>query len=88
MLAAGGIADPRGFAVGLGRGACGAWLGTRFIATPEAYGHDAFKQRVIDGRFQGAAVTFSCSGKRMRAFCRRMAAQAEEILSGFSNRAG
>ncbi|MEX0158710.1 MULTISPECIES: NAD(P)H-dependent flavin oxidoreductase [unclassified Microbacterium] len=68
VIAAGGIADGRGLAAGLGLGACGAWVGTRFIATPEAYGHDAFKQRVIDGRFQDTTITFSYSGKRMRAF--------------------
>lgn len=68
VLAAGGIADGRGLASALTLGACGAWVGTRFIATPEAYGHDAFKQRVIDGRFQDTTITFSYSGKRMRAF--------------------
>lgn len=68
VIAAGGIADGRGLAASLGLGAAGVWVGTRFIATPEAYGHDAFKQRVIDGRFQDTTITHSYSGKRMRAF--------------------
>lgn len=68
VLAAGGIADGRGLAAALTLGAAGVWVGTRFIASPEAYGHGAFKQRVIDGRFQDTTITYSYSGKRMRAF--------------------
>lgn len=40
------------------------WVGTRFIASPEAYGHDAFKQRVIDGTFKDTTITYSYSGPR------------------------
>src|SRR3954470_10903920 len=36
LLAAGGIADGRGLAAALVAGADGAWLGTAFLATPEA----------------------------------------------------
>lgn len=87
VIAAGGIADGRGLASALSLGACGAWVGTRFIATPEAYGHDAFKQRVIDGRFQDTTITFSYSGKRMRAFSNDWTQQwessGEDGASGF-----
>ncbi|MER7395249.1 nitronate monooxygenase [Streptomyces sp. NPDC000151] len=68
VLAAGGIADGRGLAASLGLGASGVWVGTRFVATPEAYGHQAFKNRVVAGRFQDTTITYSYSGKRMRAF--------------------
>lgn len=68
VIAAGGIADARGLAAALSLGAQGAWVGTRFIASPEAYGSDVFKQRVVDGTFQDTTITFSYSGKRMRAF--------------------
>jgi NAD(P)H-dependent flavin oxidoreductase YrpB (nitropropane dioxygenase family) len=36
VLAAGGIVDGRGLAAALALGAAGGWLGTRFLATPEA----------------------------------------------------
>ena len=36
VVAAGGIFDGRGLAAALALGADGVWLGTRFIATPEA----------------------------------------------------
>src|SRR5207244_5939484 len=36
VVAAGGIFDGRGLAAALALGADGVWIGTRFIATPEA----------------------------------------------------
>ncbi|NJC69878.1 nitronate monooxygenase [Planosporangium thailandense] len=68
VLAAGGIVDGRGLAAALCLGAAGVWVGTRFIASPEAYGHDTFKQRVLAGQAKDTTITFSYSGKRMRAF--------------------
>ncbi|MBT2533407.1 nitronate monooxygenase [Arthrobacter sp. ISL-48] len=68
VLAAGGIADGRGLAASLALGAAGVWVGTRFIASPEAYGHDNFKNRVVGGSFKDSTITYSYSGKRMRAF--------------------
>src|SRR5215212_2313705 len=40
VVAAGGIFDGRGLAAALALGADGAWIGTRFIATPEARAED------------------------------------------------
>src|SRR6185436_18548753 len=40
VVAAGGLADGRGLVAALALGAVGVWLGTRFIATLEARGHD------------------------------------------------
>lgn len=68
VLAAGGIADGRGLAAALCLGAAGVWVGTRFIASPEAYGHEVFKKRVVEGTFKDTTITHSYSGKRMRAF--------------------
>lgn len=39
-----------------------------FIATPEAYGHDRFKQRVVDGQSKDTVLTRSYTGKPLRAF--------------------
>jgi NAD(P)H-dependent flavin oxidoreductase YrpB (nitropropane dioxygenase family) len=77
VLAAGGIADGRGLAAALALGAAGAWVGTRFIASPEAFGHTAFKQRVVDGTFKDTTITHSYSGKRMRAFTNKWTSQWE-----------
>lgn len=50
VIAAGGVADGRGLAAALMFGAAGALVGTRFFASQEALGHDAVKQRLVDGK--------------------------------------
>jgi NAD(P)H-dependent flavin oxidoreductase YrpB (nitropropane dioxygenase family) len=50
VIAAGGIADGRGLAAVLALGGAGAWIGTRFLATPEAQAHDAWKRRILAAR--------------------------------------
>jgi enoyl-[acyl-carrier protein] reductase II len=66
VLAAGGIVDGRSFAAARCLGAEGAWMGTRFVATAEAYGHDRYKQRVIDGHSRDTVLTKSYTGKPLR----------------------
>jgi len=53
VIAAGGIADGRGIAAVLALGADGAWLGTRFLATPEARTHQQYQQRILDADEEG-----------------------------------
>lgn len=48
VIASGGFADGAGLAAALALGAGAANFGTRFIATPEASVHPAYKQAVID----------------------------------------
>jgi len=55
VVAAGGIADGRGLAAVLALGAAGAWVGTRFLATPEAAIHPDYRQRILAA---GEADTF------------------------------
>jgi len=47
VVAAGGIADARGIAAALVLGAEGVWMGTRFLATPEASMSTAKKERIL-----------------------------------------
>jgi nitronate monooxygenase len=47
VLAAGGISGPRGVAAVLAAGAAGAWVGTAFLACPEAMTADVAKQRLV-----------------------------------------
>jgi NAD(P)H-dependent flavin oxidoreductase YrpB (nitropropane dioxygenase family) len=46
VVAAGGLADGRGLVAALTLGAAGVWMGTRFIATREAHGHDNYKHKI------------------------------------------
>jgi len=60
VLAAGGIADGNTLAAALTAGADGAWLGTAFLATPEATEvHDIHKQLIVDS--DGADTIFTSS---------------------------
>ena len=66
VLAAGGIADGRGLVAALALGAHGVWMGTRFIATTEARGHDNYKRRITEIDEDGTIVTRAHSGKANR----------------------
>jgi len=83
VLAAGGIADGRGLVAALALGAAGIWIGTRFIATPEAYCHDNYKQRVVAIDEEGTVVTRAATGKPCRlvknAFTRSWEGREAEI---------
>src|SRR3974377_36559 len=50
VVAAGGIFDGRGRAAALALGADGVWIGTRFIATPEARAVAGYKEALLAGR--------------------------------------
>jgi NAD(P)H-dependent flavin oxidoreductase YrpB (nitropropane dioxygenase family) len=47
VIAAGGIADGRGVAAALALGADAVWVGTRLVASREAYAHDEYKRRIL-----------------------------------------
>jgi len=86
VVAAGGVADGRGLAAALALGADGVWVGTRFVATPEARRLDGFVEAVLATREDGTVVTRAYSGKTMRVVPNRWTAQYEahpETLQSF-----
>ena len=66
VVAAGGIVDGRGLAAALALGADGVWLGTRFIATPEARAVRGYKDALVVTAEDGTVVSRAYSGKTMR----------------------
>ena len=66
VVAAGGIFDGRGLAASLALGADGVWVGTRFIATPEARAVTGFKEGIIESREDGTVISRAYTGKTMR----------------------
>ena len=66
VVAAGGIYDGRGLAAALTWGADGVWVGTRFIATPEAHTVDGYKERIMEMREDDTVVTRAYTGKTCR----------------------
>jgi len=79
VVAAGGIGDGRGVAAALAMGACGAWVGTVFLATQEAFVDyidlglfdqattDHYRQRLVDARSEDARIYRIFTGKTARA---------------------
>jgi enoyl-[acyl-carrier protein] reductase II len=66
VVAAGGIVDGRGLAAALALGADGVWIGTRFIATPEARSVSGYKEALIAAREDSTTISRAYSGKTMR----------------------
>ncbi|MBI5946959.1 MAG: nitronate monooxygenase [Chloroflexi bacterium] len=66
VAAAGGIADGRGLVAALALGASAAVVGTRFVASREAHGHDNYKQAVVTAGEDDTAVTRVYTGKSAR----------------------
>ena len=57
VIAAGGIADSRGFVAALALGAKGVQIGTRFAVTHEAMGHSRFKESILKANETGTVIT-------------------------------
>ena len=66
VVAAGGIFDGRGLAAALALGADGIWIGTRFIATPEARAVRGFKERILAEAEDATTISRAYTGKTMR----------------------
>lgn len=61
VIAAGGIADGRGFAAALMLGACGVQMGTRFLSAAECGIHPIYKEKILKATDLCTMVT----GKRL-----------------------
>ena len=66
VVAAGGIFDGRGLAAALCLGADGVWVGTRFIATPEAMSVQGYKETLVKLGEDGTTVSRAYTGKTCR----------------------
>ena len=66
VVAAGGISDGRHLAAALTLGADGIWVGTRFIATPEARAVTGYKDLLLETHEDGTVITRGYTGKTCR----------------------
>lgn len=78
VVAAGGIFDGRGLAAALALGADGVWLGTRFIATPEARAVIGYKDALVGAAEDGTVISRAYSGKTMRVVRNRYTSDWEQ----------
>lgn len=73
VIAAGGIADGRGFVAALGLGAEGVQIGTRFICSTECAVHDNYKDMVLKAKDRDAIVTARTTGHPVRVLKNKLA---------------
>ena len=66
VVAAGGLYDGRGLAAALALGADGVWIGTRFIATPEARAVAGYKETLLATPEDGTVISRAYTGKTCR----------------------
>lgn len=66
VIAAGGIADGRGFAAAMMLGAQAVQMGTRFVVARESIVHENYKQKVVAAKDIDTAVTGRSTGHPIR----------------------
>ncbi|MBW4827113.1 MAG: enoyl-[acyl-carrier-protein] reductase FabK [Clostridiaceae bacterium] len=66
VIAAGGIADGRGFLAALSLGAEGIQMGTRFVCSTECIAHDNYKNKIVKAKDRDAIVTGRSTGYPVR----------------------
>ncbi len=79
VIAAGGIADYRGFAAALCLGAGGIQMGTRFLATKECHIHQNWKDSVVKASDRDTVVTGRPTGHPVRVLKNRLAKMFLEL---------
>jgi enoyl-[acyl-carrier protein] reductase II len=78
VVAAGGIFDGRGLAAALSLGADGVWLGTRFIASPEARAVAGYKDALLRAHEDDTVISRGFTGKTLRAIRNQWTQYIEE----------
>lgn len=73
VIAAGGIADGRGFLAALSLGAEGVQIGTRFVCSSEATVHKKYKNMVLKAKDRDAIVTGRITGHPVRTLKNKLA---------------
>jgi enoyl-[acyl-carrier protein] reductase II len=85
VIAAGGIADGRGFMAAMALGAEGVQVGTRFICAAECDVHQAYQEKVLSARDRATRVCGTRTGHPVRALHNKFTRQyLEEELKGCS----
>ncbi len=79
VIAAGGIADGRGFAAALALGAEGVQIGTRFLTVEECLIADEYKQRVLKAKDSDTIVTGRGSGHPVRCLKNKFARSVKAL---------
>lgn len=79
VIAAGGIADGRGFAAAIMLGAKGIQMGTRFLVAKECMVHENYKNRVIKATDIDSVVTGRSTGHPVRGLRNQLTRKYDEV---------
>jgi enoyl-[acyl-carrier protein] reductase II len=81
VIAAGGIADGRGFIAALSLGAKGIQMGTRFVCATECTVHDNYKSAILKAKDRSTVVTGRPTGHPVRVLKNKLSHQFETLES-------
>lgn len=79
VIAAGGIADARGFVAALALGAQGVQIGTRFVASKECIVHENYKTAVLKAKDRSTVVTGVATGHPVRVITNKFTREYEAM---------
>lgn len=79
VIAAGGIADGRGFIAAIALGAEGVQIGTRFVCSTEAKVHQNYKEALLSAKDRDAVVTGRSTGHPVRVIKNRFTREFLEM---------
>lgn len=79
VVAAGGIADGRGYAAALALGAKGVQIGTRFVCAEECTAHENYKRAIIQAKDRDTVVCGRSTGHPVRAIKNKLTREFERL---------
>ena len=79
VIAAGGIADGRGFLAALALGAEGIQMGTRFVCSKEANIHEKFKEEIVKAKDRSTLVAGRSTGHPIRILKNKFSKELTEL---------
>ena len=79
VIAAGGIADGRGFAAALALGAEGVQMGTRFVCSEECTAHANYKEALLKAGDRDAIVTGRTTGHPVRCIKNKLTREFDRL---------
>jgi len=79
VIAAGGIADSRGFVAALSLGAKGVQMGTRFVCAKECTANTRYKEAIIKAKDRSTTVTGKTIGHPVRVLKNKLSNKFEEL---------
>jgi len=79
VIAAGGIADTRGFVAALALGAQGVQIGTRFVASLECIAHENYKTAILKAKDRSTILTGIATGHPVRVITNKFTREYEAM---------